>query len=172
MHGKINQKHPQPSLEAAEALCRSCLPSDGSITPDQLYDLRAIQIQALESWARENGSVITKDSLPALKERTNEHLVAFREADCRWVKATKPGRFGYIADTDFSWDKTSQTWISSIILREALPSEYLARLILQNDVFEDAISLEGILITPDSGLSLVSSQPDISGDRSSLTEIF
>jgi hypothetical protein len=172
LHGQSNQEYSQPSLEAAEALCRSCVPADGSVAPDELYDLRAIQIQALESWARENDSVVTKDALPALQERTNEHLVAFREADSRWVKVTKPGRFGYIADTDFSWDKTSQRWIGSIILREALPSEYLARLILQNEVFEDAVLLEGILITPDTGLSLVSSQPDISGDPSSLTEIF
>ena len=127
--------------------------------------------QNIESWARESGSVITRNALPALQERTNEHLVAFRETDNRWVKVTKPGRFGYVADTDFWWDKGSQKWISKIILREALPSEYLARLILQNDVFEDAVSLEGILITPESGLSLVSSQPDISGNPSSLAEI-
>jgi hypothetical protein len=130
LHGQSNQEYSQPSLEATEALCRGCVPADGSITPDELYDLRAIQVQALELWAHETGSVVTKDALPALQERTNEHSVAFREADNRWVKVTKPGRFGYIADTDFSWDKTSQRWIGSIILREALPPEYLARLIL------------------------------------------
>lgn len=39
-------------------------------------------------------------------------------------------------------------------------------------MFEDAVLLEGTLITPGIGLSLVSSQPDISGDPSSLAEIF
>ena len=58
----------------------------------------------------------------------------------------------------------------AIILREALPSEYLARLLLHNRVFEDAISLEGILVG-ESEISLVVSQPDISGMPASLDEI-
>ncbi|MCX6968194.1 MAG: hypothetical protein NTZ46_10550 [Verrucomicrobia bacterium] len=87
------------------------------------------------------------------------------------MKATKPGRFGFIADTDFALDKATQQWVGSIILREALPSEYLARQGFQNRVFEDAIQLEGVIVSPTRPLSLVISQPDISGTPSTLDEI-
>jgi hypothetical protein len=163
-------KHPESSLESAEAVCRSCLPPDGDIAPDELFDLWSSQVQALKSWASETHSIVSRELLPSLKERTNEHFVAFRESDGRWIKVTKPGRFGFIADVDFSLDKLSQGWIGKIILREALPSEYLARLLLHNRVFEDAISLEGILVG-ESEISLVVSQPDISGMPASLDEI-
>lgn len=171
LHDKPRKKHPQTSLESAEEVCRGCLPANGEISPDKLFDLWTVQIQALESWARGCGAIISAESLPALQERTNEHLVAFREADTRWVKVTKPRRFGFIADTDFALDKATQRWGGHIILREALPSEYLARLRLQNDIFEDAIQLEGVVFWPEQTLSLVISQPDITGSPSTLDEI-
>lgn len=97
--------------------------------------------------------------------------MAFRAADQRWVKVTKPGYFAFIADTEYALDQVSQKWRGRVILREALPSEYIARLRLHNDVFGDSIRLEGILVSSHGKLSLVSSQPDISGTPSTLHEI-
>lgn len=171
MHDPSHQRSSHSSLKTAEAVCRRCLPSDGEIAPDKLFDQREIQVQNLEEWARTGGLLIDSERLPALIERTNEHLVAFRTSDRRWVKATKPGCFAYIADTDYILDRASQKWVGNVILREALPSEYLARLRLHNDVFGDSIELEGAIISPDGKLSLVSSQPDISGTPASLEEI-
>ncbi len=93
------------------------------------------------------------------------------EVDNHWIKVTKPNRFGFIADTDFTLSKITQRWVGDLILREALPSEYLLRWRLQNSVFGDAVRLEGVIFSPEEGCSLVISQPDISGSPSTLGEI-
>jgi hypothetical protein len=109
LHGNQDPENSQISLESAQAVCCGCVPPDGEIAPEQLYDLRELQIQNLETWARSRNGIISRDTLPVLQERTNEHLVGFRESDNRWVKLTKPRRFGFIADTEFALNSQTQT---------------------------------------------------------------
>lgn len=158
------------SLESATEVCCRCLPSNGEILEEQLFDLRKIQVQALKLWAIQNNLIVLLETLPKLQERTNEHLVAFCEASKLWYKVTKPGRFGFIGDTEYSIDPITQLYVGRMILREALPSEYLTRLSLQNNCFGDSVCFEGVVVY-DEAISLVISQPDISGTSSSLQEI-
>ena len=58
LHGRLQKKHPQTSLESAQAVCSRSLPANGEIAPDQLFELRAFQIQALEYWARDSGLIV------------------------------------------------------------------------------------------------------------------
>lgn len=115
----------------------------------------------LKLWAEEAGCLITEDSWAAhrlITNHTSEHEVRYRLDDHRAVKRTWPGMFGFIPK------RVQGTWTH----QAALPSEYLHRQALQNQIFGDSILLEGAMAAtgpsmligqPPGGLSLVVSQP-------------
>lgn len=85
----------------------------------------------------------------------------FDEATLLWWKHTKGDLAGYAVD----YDSTGRPY-----LLNALPSQYLERLLLQNEVFGDAIQLHGLWKSSE-GWHLVTSQPHIKGRPATLDEI-
>lgn len=82
----------------------------------------------------------------------------------RYWKATYAGHFGWVAGLDFRYNKRSQEDEPFIGMGEALPLEYLDRLILQNEVFADDIRLEACAIEKE-GLVVLTSQPFVRGRK-------
>lgn len=73
----------------------------------------------------------------------------------RYHKATRPGRYGFtvIAMPDGTAELT-----------DALPLEYLERLLLQNSLFNDDLRLEGVAVERER-LVILTSQPNLTGDE-------
>ncbi len=121
----------------------------------------AVEEQTLHRIAQETGRLIREpdwQSHKLVSSQTAEHQSRFRASDFRAVKKTWPGTYG------FNPCNVSGNWKSA----PATPSEYLTRMVLQNELFADAIELEGcmsssgpslIIGAPPGGLSLVISQP-------------
>jgi len=117
----------------------------------------------LRQWAEESGCLITELDWAdhrLISDSTSEHEVRYRIGDHRAMKRTWPGTFGFVPK------KVKGKWIH----QNALPSEYLHRQSLQNEIFGDSIRLEGAMVSsgsghfvlvgqPAGGLSLVISQP-------------
>jgi hypothetical protein len=87
--------------------------------------------------------------------------VRFDEASLIWWKYTKPHLAGYTVD----FDSQGQPY-----LLNALPLQYLERLLLQNEVFGDAIEIAGLWHDA-AGQHIVSTQPHIRGRPATLNEI-
>ena len=91
-------------------------------------------------WALAQGRLIHErdlDAITLLSNSTSEHEVRYPSADGRVVKKTWPGFYGQIP-----------VWRSGRIEREpALPSQYLDRQALQNEVFGSDLRLEGVTIS-------------------------
>lgn len=91
-------------------------------------------------WARDRGALIpdsTVDDLPLVSNSTSEHEVHFRSTDNRAVKRTWAGFHGQVPSPDNG----------KLGRRNATPAEYLHRMILQNEIFEDGLRLEGVTIS-------------------------
>jgi hypothetical protein len=171
------QKHSQPNLryailvsngtpnenrEAALADARRTLKSAADFTrgggapaPDHDADYKtrrtrvAKEQRRLIQWARENGKLAFSRRFPEFT-RGGEHGVFFQKKSRRYLKITLPDRqMGYgIA--------------LGSLTRGATPSEYLDRLDLQNQIFNDDIRLERV--RPNNGEPIiVISQPAIEG---------
>lgn len=85
-------------------------------------------------------------------------------------KATFGGRYGWIAMLDMRYNKRTQEDEPYIGMGDALPFEYLDRLVLQNEIFLDQIELLGCWIEDD-GLVVITSQPLVRGKSPAPKEI-
>lgn len=93
--------------------------------------------EQLRRWAEKAGHVIAEAdwlSHKLVSAATAEHEVRYRAADHRAIKRTWPGTFGFVPG------RTGGQWKP----RAATPEEYLLRLRLQNDLFQDDIRLDGM----------------------------
>lgn len=128
----------------------------GAPAPDHDADnqSRASRVAAeqrrIVNWARENGKLAVSRRLPPFFAEGGEHRVYFRRRGARYLKATRSDRHrGYgIA-------------LGSLV-HGATPSEYLDRLALQNQIFDDDIRLEWISLDAKHPI-LITSQPAIQG---------
>lgn len=77
-----------------------------------------------------------------------------------FAKATYAGRYGF----------TVIAAMSAPTLTNALPAEYLNRLLLSNRVFDDEVKLVGVTLEPD-GMVVVTTQPTIVGTAASLEDM-
>jgi hypothetical protein len=104
----------------------------------------------LIQWAKENGKLSPSNRRLPEFTRGGEHGVFFSKAKRRYLKATLPERqrgYGIALGS---------------LTRGATPAEYLDRLLLQNQIFDDDIRLERII--PNNGKPIiVTSQPAIKG---------
>ena len=140
------------ALEASAHFARG----GGPPAPDHDADhaRRASRVEAeqrrLIQWAKENGKLGRSGRLPPAFARGGEHQVFFQKRTRRYVKATLPDRqLGYgIALGSFTHGAT--------------PSEYLDRLSLQNQIFDDDIQLERIVENNGKPI-IITSQPAIKG---------
>ena len=111
----------------------------------------AAEQRRLIQWAKENGKLGFSGRLPPVFARGGEHQVYFQKRTRRYLKATLPDRQkGYgIALGSFTHGAT--------------PSEYLDRLALQNEIFDDDIRLERIVANNGKPI-IITSQPAIKGN--------
>lgn len=110
----------------------------------------------LIQWAKENGKLGGR--LPPEFSRGGEHQVYFHRARQRYLKATLLERqLGYGIALGSN-------------VRGATPSEYLDRLNLQNQIFEDDIQLEWVVLKGGKPV-VVTSQPAIKGGSPTQAEL-
>jgi hypothetical protein len=103
----------------------------------------------LIEWAKENGKLGHR-RLQAELSRGGEHRVYYQRSKRRYLKETLPNRhkgFGIALGS---------------VTHGAVPSEYLERLLLQNEIFNDDIRLERVVHTDDKPVIIIS-QPAIKG---------
>lgn len=114
-------------------------------------EIRAdIESESLARIFDEKGAVWPEVAPPQGDELTGgEHFVYLDAPRGRVFKSTKAGKFGFGAGKE---------------LIHALPSEYLARLAWQNELFGDAIRVIGMAEHPN-GLSVLIAQPFVWGER-------
>src|SRR5690606_12622472 len=116
----------------------------GEAPPDR-GEQKLAERDRLRAWAEKEGLVLPADFLPiSFDAGGGEHDVWFQ--DGRAWKVTLEDRWGI-----------------NINGKRATPSEYLERLLLQNQVFGDDIRLEGVVIDG-SDVRIVTSQPFLVGD--------
>lgn len=131
-------------------------------------EIRAdIESESLARIFDEKGAVWPEVSPPQSDELTGgEHFVYLDEPNGRVFKATKPGKFGFGAGKELIHEKGRRKKPPRITvgLTDATPTEYLARLAWQNELFGDCIRVIGMSEYPN-GLSVLIVQPFIWGER-------
>jgi len=138
----------QPLTTAIQGVERMLVAADKANSDDARTVQVEQQIKTLIGFAKENSMILPSDYLDELYLRipkTNEHRVFLKTADRCVVKATYPDSFGFVmADNER--------------LIPATPAEYLRRLELFNTIFDDKITVEGVLSHGQSR-SVITSQP-------------
>jgi hypothetical protein len=84
------------------------------------------------------------------------------EASGRWIKYTKRASSGFTV----SWSEAGRPY-----LHNALPLDYLQRLLWQNDLLGDDIQLVGLWQEQAHQWRIVTTQPGLQGARASLDEL-
>lgn len=102
---------------------------DGKIDEWSIYDE---SFRRLVDWAEKCGCFF--EGLQPIKSGGREHDLSFVEDGSYWLKFTKPAQAGYVVTFDRGVPG----------LLPAVPTDYLARLILQNQLFADHISFVGV----------------------------
>ena len=144
------------ALESAARDLRAVPRPVGSIPTREREILRGRQTRDLLAWSRENSCVIEPAKYSAVAQRGGEEHRIWPAADRRRIfKATYAGAFGFsaVCNEATGWQPE---------LTGGLPLEYLERLLLQNQIFGDAIRLEGVAVEA-GGAVLVTSQPTLIG---------
>ncbi|MEO5713299.1 MAG: hypothetical protein ABIT37_07405 [Luteolibacter sp.] len=128
---------------------------------ESLPELRSKERALLREWAEAGDRIFDQDPTLTLDRRKahGEHVVAFDGETKIWWKTTHPGKAGIGAE--FDYEMLPPFSIIGIFARELLPSEYLARMILQNREFSDDVRLEGYLDATEP--SIIVSQPNFKG---------
>ena len=102
------------------------------------------QGRALWQWAKENNCRLNPGQYSEeINGGGQEHRVWHDLQRKCYMKATYAGRYGWVAALDYRFNKRTQEDEPHIGMGDALPLEYLDRLVLQNEVFRDDIRLEG-----------------------------
>ncbi len=144
------------ALSSAEAGIRRCLRAVGQISQGERY---GAEWRALESWCEEQGLILPTSLVPE-RQGGREHDLKQLPALGTWLKFTKPWASGYAVHLGGA----------EPLLLPATPTQYLARLLLQNRYFGDAMRFVGI--TGDRrARRMVISQPDIIGRPATWDEI-
>lgn len=128
---------------------------------ESLPELRAKERFLLREWAEAEDCIFREDPTLTLDRRSahGEHVVAFDPSAMIWWKTTHPGKAGIGAE--FDYEMLPPFSITGVFARELLPSEYLARMILQNREFSDDVRLEGYLDVTEP--SIIVTQPNLKG---------
>ena len=136
---------------------------------ESLPELRAKERTLLRDWAAAQDRIFDRDPTLTLDRRSahGEHVVAFDPTAMIWWKTTHPGKAGIGAE--FDYDILPPFSVISIFAHELLPSEYLARMILQNREFSDDVRLEGYLDATEP--SIVISQPNPKGQPATAAQM-
>lgn len=151
------------ALAKAHAHLRGGVCADGLGDGDDAeadWDQRERQWSQLQEWCADAGRMMEAPGPDLAGGR--EHDVIFQTETGLWAKYTKPGLAGFIVD----WEETGKPY-----LRNALPSEYLKRLLRQNELFHDGIGFAGLWREGRGGWRIRTTQPDVPGRRATMEEI-
>lgn len=164
MHADSPEKSPATrTLESAAFDTRGCTTSNpGHAESSKTRRERiAREINTLLAWSRKHGFLtnVVPAALQRVQFRGGEHYVSLDESKQRFFKATR-------ADTQLGFGAALGDFI-----RGATPSEYLDRLALQNEIFDDDIRLEGVRRLDSQRITIITSQPAIVGRAAFLNEI-
>ena len=151
------------ALADAEAFIRRSVCADGPVD-GQGGDFGDSERQwaALIAWARSCGKILPLDFPAPEREGGREHDVTLHEPSGRWIKFTKPAASGYTV----SWGPDGVPF-----LHNALPLDYLQRLIWQNEAFGDDIHLVGLWEAQRHQWRIVTTQPGLQGTRATLDDL-
>ena len=134
---------------------RQCLSADGSAPAEtSLTRQKTCVIQ----WARGAGLLLTAEQFPQIFRGGQEHDLYHEEATDRYFKITRNGMFGLSPGMDIALVSSDQDG-RRFQLWEAMPFDYLERLVLHNELVPGLNRLEGILAQPNDDLAIVTSQP-------------
>lgn len=160
---QLLQTSPGSALADAAAFLSRCLCSDGTVDgQDGDFSLPERQWSVLIRWAGASGKILPLIFPGPEREGGREHDVSLDEATGRWIKFTKPAASGYTV----SWQDDGTPY-----LHNALPLEYLQRLLWHNEVFGDDIRLLGLWQPQPHQWRIVTSQPGLQGTRAALEEL-
>ena len=149
----------QGTLAEARAFLRGSVCPSGSLSWHEDWERPEREWSGLIRWAKEAGLILTGPGPEISGGR--EHDLVFEADQKSWVKFTKPDSAGFTVD----WEEGKP------FLRNAYPSEYLARLQRQNDLLEDRIALLGIWQAGPQSWRIVTRQPDVPGTPCTMDEI-
>ncbi len=151
------------ALSDAAAYVRGRVCPDGAADgEDGDFDLPERQWSALLDWARAGDKILPLNFPGPEREGGREHDVTLDESTGRWIKYTKPASCGYTV----SWDSAGTPY-----LRNALPLDYLQRLVWQNEILGDDVHLVGLRPAGSHQWSIVTTQPGLVGSRATLEEL-
>jgi hypothetical protein len=150
--------HQRGALESAAMFLQGGTapsPDHESFEPRRIERVRREQRQLIV-WARENKKELKQ--LPPLSTRGGEHQVHFSKKELLVIKSTLPNQNRGYGISFGSY------------CRGATPAEYLDRLMLQNELFNDSIRLKGIVENSGKPI-IVSTQPFYNGVNPTVDEI-
>lgn len=148
--------------DAASFLGRGVSPDGAAHGAEEGFDAPERQWTALREWAALRGKILPLTFPAPEREGGREHDVTLHEPTGRWIKYTKPSASGYTV----SWRDDGSPY-----LHNALPRDYLQRLIWQNEVFGDDIHLVGLWPEAPHRWRIVTTQPGLQGTRATLDEL-
>lgn len=145
---------PQPdrdrTLEDVHKDFAGCLCPSGPYGEIDEWSLYDESFRRLVAWAIDCDCFY--EGLRPLKEGGREHDLTFDPPSASWLKFTKPSSAGYVVSFE----------LGCPALEPALPQEYFDRLLLQNEIFADRVTLVGIGGERGNPL-IITRQPDIPG---------
>jgi len=153
------------ALADAAAYLQGSLSTDGSVDgkdDGNDFDLIERQWATLIHWAGSCGKILPVDFPPPERRGGREHDVTLNEAAARWIKFTKPASSGYTV----SWHPDGTPF-----MHNAMPLDYLQRLIWQNEAFGDDVHLVGLWQAQPHRWRIVTTQPSLHGSPASLDEL-
>lgn len=144
---------------ALESAARYLARSEGPSRPnDGRRSQFAASFKALLEWGEANQLIFPSSQFSFLTRppegHGDEHEAWFNEPTNVWFKLTYPNRFG------LGWNSDET----------ATPTQYVNRLLLQNEHFADRIALLG-LIEVNQRMRVLTSQPHVAGDPATCEEI-
>lgn len=151
------------TLADAAAFLRRGICSDGASDGNEnAFDLPERQWATFLNWAQTTGKILPLNFPGPERAGGREHDVTVDESTGRWIKYTKPASCGYTV----SWNEEGSPY-----LHNALPLDYLNRLLWQNELLGDDIHLVGLHSAAPHRWTIVTTQPGLVGSPASLTEI-
>lgn len=158
--GTISHEAAPSALRDAAAHLRASLCSDGTADGEDFdFERPEKEWRALIQWAQNNGLILPCDFPDPEEEGGREHYLRYDFSTHLWWKYTYPN----MAGKTVSWGHDHRPY-----MRNALPLEYLERMLRQNKVFGDDVRFRGMWNPIGHDWTIVTTQPHVEGVESDL----
>jgi hypothetical protein len=105
--------------------------------------------------------ILPRDFLPPVRDGGREHDVRYEAETGLWWKYTKPNLAGYTV----SWSEDVP------YMHNALPLDYLERMLRQNAIFGDDVRLVGLWNPAGHDWRIITTQPHVEGEAATLEQL-